>query len=149
MKFYIKVDSAGNQVGNPMLYENLRYLCNEGESFEQCINRLNYKPIIDKAPELGYNQRGTIVGFSKKEDGSFTNDYEVITLSNKDIIDEVIRRRRNFELITSDWTQLPDAPFSESKKIEWAVYRQQLRDMPADYIEFTADTPIVWPTKPT
>lgn len=149
MKFYVKVDAAGNQIGNPMLYENLQYLCNEGESFEQCIARLNYKPIIDNIPELDYNQRGTIVGFSKKEDGSFTNDYEVITLSNKDIIDEVIRRRRNFELITSDWTQLPDAPLSEQKRAEWVVYRQQLRDMPADYIEFTADTPITWPVKPT
>ena len=38
--------------------------------------------------------------------------------------------KRNRKLITSDWTQMPDAPLTDAKKTEWATYRQQLRDIP-------------------
>ena len=36
---------------------------------------------------------------------------------------------RNERLAASDWTQLPDAPFTPEQKIVWSVYRQSLRDM--------------------
>lgn len=36
---------------------------------------------------------------------------------------------RNQMLMTSDWTQLPDAPCDRQA---WADYRQALRDMPAN-----------------
>ena len=39
-----------------------------------------------------------------------------------------IRRWRNAELSSTDWTQLPDAPVD---KDAWAEYRQALRDLPA------------------
>lgn len=48
------------------------------------------------------------------------------------IILESIRRKRNSLLTQSDWTQMPDSPLSEEKKTEWAVYRQQLRDITID-----------------
>ena len=32
-------------------------------------------------------------------------------------------------LLESDWTQLADSPLSDSKKAEWATYRQTLRDL--------------------
>lgn len=48
------------------------------------------------------------------------------------IILESIRRKRNFLLDTSDWTQMPDSPLSSEKKAEWAAYRQQLRDITID-----------------
>ena len=35
---------------------------------------------------------------------------------------------RNMLLRDSDWTQMPDSPLSDSKKAEWATYRQKLRD---------------------
>ncbi len=40
-----------------------------------------------------------------------------------------IRGWRNRELAASDWTQLPDVDLAN--KWEWAVYRQQLRDLPS------------------
>ena len=40
------------------------------------------------------------------------------------------REMRNRILLNCDWTQSIDAPISESKKIEWQLYRQQLRDLP-------------------
>jgi hypothetical protein len=41
---------------------------------------------------------------------------------------EQIRRWRNRELSASDWTMHTDAP---TDKVKWAVYRQALRDLPA------------------
>ena len=47
-------------------------------------------------------------------------------------------------LIDSDWTQMVDAPITDKNKQEWAVYRQQLRDITS------ARTPehVVYPIRP-
>ena len=39
------------------------------------------------------------------------------------------RAVRNKKLTDSDWTQAPDSPLSDTKKAEWATYRQALRDL--------------------
>lgn len=58
------------------------------------------------------------------------------TDKDQDEIDDLIDRRwvkvrkqRNELLGESDWTQLPDCPLDSQKVQEWAVYRQQLRDI--------------------
>ena len=43
-----------------------------------------------------------------------------------------MRQWRDILLIESDWTQMSDSPLSDSKKQEWATYRQALRDLPRD-----------------
>ena len=52
------------------------------------------------------------------------------------------RLQRNTLLADSDWTQLADAPVDD---LAWAVYRQELRDLPNQ-----AGFPltIVWPVQP-
>jgi hypothetical protein len=63
---------------------------------------------------------------------------------NAETVDS-LRDRRNILLAQSDWTQSPDSPLTNAKKQEWAVYRQQLRDMPS-----TADPEnLTWPSQPT
>ena len=57
---------------------------------------------------------------------------------------ESVRARRNIELLDSDWTQIPDSPLSEEKKLEWSVYRQALRDITLQTDPFA----IAWPSKP-
>jgi hypothetical protein len=54
----------------------------------------------------------------------------------------ILRRDRDRRLAACDWTQVPDAPVDHQA---WAVYRQQLRDLPNN----TEDprNP-VWPTPP-
>ncbi len=42
-----------------------------------------------------------------------------------------LRNVRDILLRESDWTQFTDSPLSESKKNEWKIYRQTLRDLPA------------------
>jgi hypothetical protein len=56
-----------------------------------------------------------------------------------------IRAQRNQLISECDWTQVDDTPLSNSKKLEWATYRQALRDIPSQ-IDFPWD--ITWPTKP-
>ena len=61
---------------------------------------------------------------------------------------EYLRNIRNNLLNHSDWTQMPDSPLSDSKKAEWATYRQQLRDLPSSYTDDDDLNSIVFPTKP-
>ena len=73
-----------------------------------------------------------------------------------------ILQKRNNKLLASDWTQLPNSPLSDSKKAEWATYRQTLRDIPnnlrnhSNYVSDSASHPDdgsilswQWPTKPS
>ena len=56
-----------------------------------------------------------------------------------------LRHMRNGLLRESDWTQFTDSPLSESKKNEWKIYRQELRDLPATE---SAPENATFPTKP-
>lgn len=59
-----------------------------------------------------------------------------------------LRLHRNARLKSCDWTQGADSPLSNSKKTEWATYRQQLRDLPASYSSLSDKSSVTWPTKP-
>ena len=61
--------------------------------------------------------------------------------NNEDLANQV-RAGRNKLLSESDWTQVADAPVD---KQAWAIYRQALRDVPAQP-GFPWD--IIWPTQP-
>ena len=62
-----------------------------------------------------------------------------------------LRIHRDRLMSKCDWTQGADSPLSDSKKTEWATYRQALRDLPATSSP-TLDGPfikdVVWPTEP-
>jgi len=60
--------------------------------------------------------------------------------------EEIFKAERETLLIRSDWTQLADNQLSDSKKTEWATYRQALRDLPANTSDYANPT---WPTEPT
>ena len=61
---------------------------------------------------------------------------------------ETIRLQRNELLNQSDWTQVNDSPLSDSKKQEWATYRQLLRDLPATYQSVNNIADVIFPTMP-
>ncbi|MDW6004717.1 tail fiber assembly protein [Vibrio mangrovi] len=56
-----------------------------------------------------------------------------------------VRLHRDQLISNTDWTQIPDAPLSESQQTAFAAYRQALRDIPQNYTD--PDT-VVWPQKP-
>ena len=63
-------------------------------------------------------------------------------------VENKIRQIRNSRLFKSDWTQIPDAPLAAEKKIEWATYRQALRDLP-DTNSSTSIEQVIFPTPPS
>lgn len=60
-----------------------------------------------------------------------------------------LRVRRNNALTSSDWTQMPDTPLSTEQQAAWQNYRQQLRDLPANYPDATSIDDITFPTPPS
>lgn len=58
------------------------------------------------------------------------------------------RQERDDYLSWCDWTQGADSPLSDSKKAEWATFRQALRDLPthSNWPDLQEED---WPTEPT
>lgn len=60
-----------------------------------------------------------------------------------------VRIERNNLLSKSDWTQMSDSPLSDSKKTEWATYRQSLRDLPTTNSSASSYDDVIFPSKPS
>lgn len=58
---------------------------------------------------------------------------------------EQFRINRSVKLKETDWTQMSDSPLPESKRLEFANYRQALREIPQQ-TENPDD--VIWPEKP-
>ena len=86
-------------------------------------------------------------------EGSYTvEEYKIIdgeAVAQTVSIWSTVRGQRNTLLSESDWTQMPDSPLSDSKKAEWATYRQTLRDLPSAQSNITDLNDIIFPTKPS
>lgn len=78
-----------------------------------------------------------------------TTPFSVVNTNNRGVetASQYAKKLRNSLLTQSDWTQGADSPLSDSKKAEWATYRQALRDLPTTNTA-TAITDIAWPTLP-
>lgn len=63
--------------------------------------------------------------------------------SAKDAVD-LVRIERNRRLSECDWTQLQDVPLLPAQVTQWRIYRQQLRDMMANF----AWNRTTWPMPP-
>ena len=57
----------------------------------------------------------------------------------------MVRSQRNGMLAAADWTQLGDAALGDHTAVEWATYRQELRDLPSVYSRVST---VVWPNDP-
>jgi hypothetical protein len=58
----------------------------------------------------------------------------------------VLRVERTNRLTASDWTHMSDVTISSETLSAWAVYRQTLRDLPANTVDPANP---VWPASPT
>lgn len=80
----------------------------------------------------------------------YTWNYDLEEWSlNISLIYEKLREKRDILLSLTDWTQLLDSSIDESKKQEWSVYRQALRDLPQTYPNLTSISEIIWPEPPS
>jgi hypothetical protein len=76
-------------------------------------------------------------------DGAWIEQWELVdyTAADTEAQWSAIRADRNNRLAECDWTQLSDAPIDAE---EWALYRQNLRDITTQSNPFN----IVWPSLP-
>ena len=58
---------------------------------------------------------------------------------------EIIRKKRDFLLRTTDWTMLPGCTVDQAA---WAAYRQKLRDIPQTHAKDGYGS-VVWPKAPS
>ena len=85
-----------------------------------------------------------------------------MALTDFTVVWQEIRRKRDARLQGSDWTQYPDSPLSDSKKAEWATYRQTLRELPntlearSSFVSHAKNNPLdaengewSWPAEPS
>ncbi len=63
---------------------------------------------------------------------------------NSDAID-YLRINRNLLLSDTDWTQIPDAPLSKTKKAQYKAYRKALRDLPSIYGTINNISEVIFP----
>jgi hypothetical protein len=80
---------------------------------------------------------GEVVGYSGPSDA----------VKNEEALRELRTIRRNL-LTASDWTQIMDSPLSIDGVGDWQVYRQKLRDLPADHLTITSIDDVTWPDEP-
>ena len=66
--------------------------------------------------------------------------------ADDDLNFQSVRGMRDNLLRDSDWTQVADGPMTAEKVAEWATYRQELRDYPAQSDKVS--TLPAWPTPP-
>jgi hypothetical protein len=79
------------------------------------------------------------------------NEYRIVdgeAVVRTDNVLEILRNKRNELLKESDWTQVNDCPLSDSKKQEWATYRQELRDLPSLYQSANNIADVIFPSIP-
>lgn len=62
--------------------------------------------------------------------------------------EEEARLRRGGALTGSDWTQVPDSPFTAEERKDWGDYRQALRDLFPISTDLRSLDDIPWPTPP-
>ena len=114
------------------------------------------RPMSDKILELQLQQAPNLASI----DGQVPNCMEYrIDLDTLEVVEQEnpmfnfdiyrwMREHRNNILKACDWTQGADSPLSDSKKTEWATYRQALRDVPSNNTGAVTREDINWPNPP-
>ena len=115
------------------------------------LNALGVDPVFEgPQPVLTRFQSALRTGPEQDSKGNWMWVYIAVDWSEEQIEQATtqqwifVRGDRDKRLQESDWTRLDDVPLTEAKKLEWANYRQALRDV----TDQTDPFEIVWPTKP-
>ena len=127
-------------------------LVSDGETINNMVARHDHSEFFATTGDYYYYYwNGS--GFAKIDpapDDFNKYDWSTHTWSlDSDALWEHVREERAHLLLMCDWTQVSDAPLSDTKKAEWATYRQALRNMPVTYASATGIADVIWPTPPS
>ena len=150
---YAKIEN-GEVIKYPYSIEDLK-MDNPNVSFPLIIDeptksRYNMLSIQKVEAQSDYT-KNISEGLPEFIEGIWTQTW-IITDATQEEIDKrlsnqwiKIRDERTVELKLSDWTQLPDSPFTEEQKNAWRQYRQELRDITNQANPFE----IIYPVQPS
>jgi hypothetical protein len=101
---------------------------------------------VAEIDELGLQEgEGAVEGHYQSNEYKILEEVAVLRTDN---VLEMLRIKRGQLLSESDWTQTLDTPLTDSKKAEWATYRQSLRDLPSNNSDATSIDDVTFPTEP-
>jgi hypothetical protein len=102
---------------------------------------------IDSDPGTQYVENGVLVDLPPKpQTGAYSFNYSSKTWETQTSLQiQNVKSRRNYLLTQSDWTQITNNPLTAEKQQQWAIYRQALRDVPA---QSGYPYSVTWPTIP-
>lgn len=109
----------------------------------------NWYPLVLSAAELRDINVTRVITYELREDTVYQK-HTFVPKEGEELTQAIlvkwreIRIQRAHLLESCDWTQLGDAPLAADKKVAWATYRQQLRDITLQPDPFS----IVWPVNP-
>ena len=111
------------------------------ELTDELLAQYNLFPVVATTPPDFDNDIQYVTRTAENIDGVWTEVHTVVNVPEDQAAGR-IRDIRNDLLAESDWTQLAD---SSAETSPWSVYRQALRDVPAQSgFPFN----VTWPTKP-
>ena len=112
------------------------------------LTPVSKQKMLDNNPNIAF-MPGSVPDVSKVR-MNISGDAHFIEAKPQSVEDVAthIRQKRLRLLAKCDWTQTADSPLSDSKKAEWATYRQALRDMPTNADNWPTVEDITWPSKP-
>lgn len=97
-------------------------------------------------PATQYVVNNQVTNLPEKPYGDYIFDYgQMQWVLNIPVITVTALAQRNNLLFSSDWTQIPNGPLTPEQVEAWAVYRQELRDVPQ---QPGYPVTIIWPTSP-
>ena len=125
-------------------------LYTDGESYGEVTARIiPFDTDTHQALELWYWHNGSwATRVQRPNHLSVWRGHDEGWLTDTQELTDAMREKRGVLLINSDWTQLVDNQLTDAQKLEWATYRQALRDVPANNSDVTDLSDIIWPTKP-
>lgn len=140
-KYYVQVNENG-EIINDNMYTPMAIAANLNvDYFDNFPIPDNFKEIIfetaDDVSMTKYQRLSDEISISE-EDGKFYKKAIVIDGDEqyRSYVDTTLlndaKNIRLIKLYQSDWTQVNDSPLSSTKKEEWKVYRQALRDITND-----------------
>ena len=151
--FYVKLASDGSVEQYPYTLTDL-VTAHRNVSFPTVITPdilvdFSLAPVTPTDPPTIDHTQNLTRGAEKLPEGSYAETWTATAASTEEIAERTtnktnsVRFIRNETLKNSDWTQLPDSPVDS---VDWAAYRQDLRDIPQ---QVGFPWTVTWPTEPT
>jgi hypothetical protein len=148
----VKIDENGDPVTAPMLRENVEYILDTKNLTDELLAANNYAVVSnwEMPRDLNEDEEAEPTDdIIKNEDGTLSRVWNISTLSTAEKVRRWVLPAREYRLLKTDWTQMPDSPLSDEDKAAWATYRTALRNMTDQDIEsMTSPEQLVWPEMP-